>query len=891
MQSRRWDTLGDLFAQLTTLPAEERASFMQSACGEDEELRAELTSLLNAHAAWGPLDIAPEFVPLDADPNDSADVPGAQVGPYRLLRHLGEGGMGSVWLAERSDGAMKRAIALKRPHVSWSAGFAERTLRERDILASLEHPNIARLYDAGLTQAGEPYLALEFVDGVRITQYCEERRFTVEQRLSLILQVLEAVHYAHSRLIIHGDIKPSNILVNAQGRVHLLDFGIARLLDQDIDVFTDHLPGAFTPDYASLEQIEGKPIGTASDVYSLGVVSYEILTGAPAYKLPGRKGAVLATELANITVQPASSAVADVALKRALKGDLDAILDKALQHDATRRYASVDAFAADIRRHLASQPVLARPDRVSYRLSRFVARNRWQTVSISVAVIALISGASIAFWQAHEAHLEASRAEQVKSFALSILEGADTDSGSGADTTAVQLLQTARLRVEEELAGRPEMAAELMGAIGFGLLGQDRPEDAAVILKKALALSTQAHGYDDNRTVAVRVMYGEALCDLGESQEAIDLLRPAATRAHELNDRPLEVDALRWLSTALIDMGDVDAGIAAARSAVAALPNPLPSGRRAHQSAIQAHLGLANALNNASLPGVVDEARAALALMSDIQGWRGTTHWWAARAFLGRGLVREGQVEAGLRELESAYQGSKKLLGPDHEETEIYATYWGGALLDAGDVQGAIVAYQAALDAVMRREAGRGSSAVAFDQYGLASALAADSEPSMAVPHFDAAIQLFSAAMGADSPLIARARSARALTLTRLGRLDEADRDMAALMGSALSNEEKTQFDTRLALLRSRQGRKSEALTLARKTQSNISALRSKPRQAQALSIIGQVLLASGQPEEAVAALERAHDLFSDVQIKRSPDRNETDGALKDARKALALPH
>jgi serine/threonine protein kinase len=890
MQAQRWDQLGNLFAQLTTIAPEERESFILSVCGDDRELRAELASLLDSHRTPGPLDAAPEFLISQTDASEPAELPGAQVGPYRLLRRIGEGGMGSVWLAERSDGVVKRSIALKRPHVSWVGSFAERMVQERDILAGLEHPHIARLYDAGVTDAGEPYLALEFIDGVPITQFCDARGLSVRQRLALLLQALEAVQYAHSRLVIHRDIKPSNILVSAQGRVHLLDFGIAKLLSRDPGESLAQWAGPFTPDYASREQILGEPIGTASDVYSLGIVGYEVLTGARPYRLRGRSATALATEFAKTNVRPASETVADPALKRELKGDLDAILDKALQRDPTRRYATADAFAADIQRHLASQPVLARPDRVAYRLGKFVARNRWQTASIVVAVGALIAGAAVAFWQAHAARLEAARAEQVKSFALSILDNADTDSGSGAATTAVQLLQTARLRVESELAGRPGIAAELMSAIGYGLLGQDRPEDAATVLKKAIALSVQANGADDARTLAAQVMYGEALYSLGQSAQAIALLGPVAERARRLHAARAEVDALRWLSSAQIDTGDVKSGVTSARAAVAALPNPLPAGRRAHQDAIQAHLGLANALRSANLPGVVDEARAALTLMSDLEGWRGSAHWWAARAFLGQGLVREGQVGAGLRELEAAYAGSKALLGSDHEDTEIYASYWGGALLDAGDVNGAVAAYQAAFDAVIRRESGRGSSAAAFEHYGLGCALAAAGEPNLAMPHFDAAVDLFSAAGGANSPLVLRARSARAGTLVRLGRLQEADGEMTALAKMVLSGGEKTQFETRLSLLRSRQGRHEEAVALARTASADLPSLSSKSGQAQALSIIGRVLLAAGRPQEAVAPLERSDSLFREAQVKVSPDRLESEAALADARRAQEAP-
>ena len=890
MQARRWELLGDLLVELTTIAPEERESFVQAACGSDHELRAELQSLLAAHRAQGPLDSSPEFLISDSDPELPAELPGAQVGPYRLLRHIGEGGMGSVWLAERIDGVVKRAIALKRPHVSWIGTFAERTVQERDILAGLEHPNIARLYDAGVTDRGEPYLALEFIDGVPITQYCAAHHLMVRHRLQLLLQVLEAVQYAHSRLVIHRDIKPSNILISGKGRAHLLDFGIAGLLSQELSDAQSQGGGPFTPDYASPEQIRGEPIGTASDVYGMGVVSYEVLTGVRPYKLTARGGAALTSEIAHVVCPPASEAVADPNGKRSLQGDLDAILAKALQKDPTLRYAAVAAFAADIERYLASRPVLARPNRFRYRAAKWVARNRWQTASIAVAVIALIAGAAVAFWQAHQARLEAARAEQVKGFALSILESADIDSGAGAQTTAVQLLETARLRVEKELAGRPGMAAELMGAIGYGLLGQDRPVEAADVLRKAIALSSEANGPEDWRTVEAQVMYGEALYDLGKNAEAIALLRTAAKSAHRLGDAHAEIDALRWMSSVQIDVGDISAGLASARAAVQALPSPLPAGRRARQDALQAHLCLANAMNSAYVSGIAEEARAALALMSDLDGQRGTAGWWVARAYLGLGLVREGQIPSGLKELEAAYQGSKELLGPDHEETEINVSYLARSRLESGDAEGAVTAYQLAFDAVLHRNAGKESRQLAYQHYGLGNSLTAAGKPALALSHFDAAARLFAVDGGESAPLSLRARVGRVNALVHLGDLAAADREAAALERLPLAGADKTIFQARESWLRSLQGRHDEAVSLARDARTGAPLL-PKARQAEVLGIIGTVLLEAGQLQEAIAPLERSDALFRELEVGASLGHEEVKAALNRARAAAHPGH
>jgi tetratricopeptide (TPR) repeat protein len=381
-------------------------------------------------------------------------------------------------------------------------------------------------------------------------------------------------------------------------------------------------------------------------------------------------------------------------------------------------------------------------------------------------------------------------------------------------------------------------------------------------------------------------MYGEALANLGQSAQAIRVLEPAARRAHRVRDAHAETDAWRWLSSAQIDDGDAKAGLLSARAAVAALPRPLPSGRQALVDAIQAHLGLANALSSANAHGIVDETRVALALMARLDDWRGSSHWWAARSFLGQGLVREGQVALGLSELRAAYEGTKALLGADHPETEARANYLGGALLDAGEVTESVAAFESALDAVLRRGSDRGWRAVGIENYSLAYALLAARQLIPAMPHFDAAIQLFSAAGDAGAGLAFRAHSARALALLRLGRLEEADRDMTLLARIPAADADKALFQARFALLRSRQGRHAEALTLALAARQGLGAMPSKTRQAALLSMVGMVLLAAARPQEAITALEPAILLYREVQTSSSPDSLEAAAALQAARQA-----
>ncbi|MEJ1963457.1 MAG: serine/threonine-protein kinase [Gammaproteobacteria bacterium] len=886
MKSQAWNRVAELFAEVVTLPSRERESFIRGACGDDVALSNELASLLRAHdQTSGPLDVAPPFVVDEPDSSAAPEPEGTLVGPYRLLRPIGEGGMGSVWLAERSDGTLKRAVALKRPHATWIGSAAGRMAQERDILASLEHPNIARLYDAGITDEGRPYLALEYVEGVPINQYCVAHALSIRQRLELFLQVLEAIRYAHAHLVIHRDIKPSNILVSVDGRAHLLDFGIARLLDPSLNDAGSQFAAALTPDYASPEQIRGDSISTASDVYSLGVVLYEIVTGARPYRLPSQRAAALASALERVEIRPPSASVDDPALRRSLHGDVDSIICKTLRRQPEQRYATVDALASDISRFLRDQPVSAQPDRLVYRVNKFLLRNRWQSVSAAIAIVALIAGAALTLWQAHAARLEAARAEQVKGFALSLLDSADSDQGAGVATTAVDLLQAASKRVEIELAGRPAIAAELMTAIGYGLIGQDRAEDAAALLKKAIALSTAANGPDDARTVDAEVIYGEALYELGKNDEAMALLKSSIGRAHRIHDVHAEVDAWRWLASVQLVAGDESSALASAHAAVAALAPIGPNAdQRALLDAMQARASLANVLANTNSPGVVTEARAALKYAAQMGNQLEPTAALDARVLLGIGLMRENQPAEGLRVLQSALADTRRIRGGDHTQTDIVASLLGKSSLEAGDVPTALAAYQESFDSIMRHESAHGPYNVAQGHYGLAAALAASHDHERALSHFDEAIRLFAEAGGPTAQLVLRARSARALSLARLERFDEADREFTSLSTMPFAGGDIATHKGRLAVLRSLQGRHDEAVTLAQASADGLKEYPSRLVRAQGLARLGSILLAAHRRAEAIAPLEQSIALFSQVQLPQSPEWREAIAMLNQAR-------
>lgn len=421
--------------------------------------------------------------------------PGRIVGPYKLLHEIGHGGMSSVWLAQHNDGMIKREIALKLPLIQ-QRFHLERFQRERDLLASLTHPNIARLYDAGVTESGQPYLAMEYVAGTAITHACDQQQATIRQRLQLFMQVLEVVQFAHAHLIIHRDLKPSNILVTPEGRVVLLDFGIGKLLGEGAQEpqLTEIFGRPLTLDYAAPEQISGKALSTASDIYSLGVILHELLTGARPYRLRHDSRAVLEAAILGGDVKPPSQS--QPALSRALSGDLDTITLKAMKLDPLERYASSSAFAQDIHNHLHRLPVSARPDSFGYRAARFISRHKTPVIAATIATVAMMSGTAVALWQASVAATERDRsgALALRTQAVSdFLDMVITDAAvSPTPITVSQLLERSERLALSDRSDNPETRAAVLDTIArhYGTLEEfDRSERLLQLAEKMLEQS------------------------------------------------------------------------------------------------------------------------------------------------------------------------------------------------------------------------------------------------------------------------------------------------------------------------------------------------------------------------------------------------------------------
>ena len=529
MSAADWSEISPLFDEALELPPELRRHWLDSLPDPAKRFREALERLLTDHRHIETQDFlnTPPLLSLP-DPSGAPDtVP--TVGPYRLLREIGRGGMGTVWLAERSDGLIKRAVALKLPHPDLATqGFAERLARERDILASLSHPHIAPLYDAGVSAEGQPYLALALVRGQGLIDHCNALRLGLRERIVLFQQVLAAVQYAHTHLVIHRDLKPNNVMVDADGQVQLLDFGIAKLMIDGIAQETEltEIGGrALTPDYASPEQIAGGPLGTGSDVYSLGVLLFELLTGARPYRL--QRGSRAEIEEAILSVEPirpsdvprdepraAARGATPAQLSKALRGDLDAIVLKALAKSATQRYSGADALAQDLARHLAGEAVGAQPERAWTRAARLVRRHRLLTGAAALLVVSLAAGLTGTAWQAREARRQAQQALAVKDFLVDLFRQADPNRHAVQDLTALEMLERGQQNLQTQLKDQPRLRAELSGVLSEVYTQLNDEAHAKPLAEARRDLTLAMDGPDS-------LSYGTALEALAEVQSAL----------------------------------------------------------------------------------------------------------------------------------------------------------------------------------------------------------------------------------------------------------------------------------------------------------------------------------------------------------------------------------
>lgn len=559
-----------LLREALELEPPRRAAFCAARSDGDPALAALLAQLLAAQSQPSLLDASAAGVAerLSGDSDDELAA-GSLVGGWTIQRRIGRGGMGAVFLATRDGDGYVQQGALKWIKRGMDSGeILARFRRERRILAQLQHPQIARLLDGGVGESGQPWFVMEFVDGVPLNEWAGLPRVTLAQRLDLFVQLAEAVAYAHGRLVVHRDLKPGNVLVDANDRPHLLDFGVAKVLEEDpTDSRTQTGERFLSPAYAAPEQLRGEPVGTAVDVYALGVLLFELLSGARFHDNPAAQSGAPSDRLSRAAAAAATGGIAP----RRLRGDLGIIVARATDADAARRYSTAQALADDVRRFLRGATILARRDSGWYRLRRMIARHRVASTALALAMIAIIAGSALALSQARRAAREAQLAQAAQRFLTGVFDASAPDAAAGARVTARELLDRGVASIDQELADQPVLQAQMRQTLGtlYRQLGQFEQADALLRQARAGFVSQgQRSDIVDNsielaRVARERADFDGALVLLDEGQRDGDPMQRAAAlveRAMVLDRKGDFADGL----AAIRDANAVTAGLGAA---------------------------------------------------------------------------------------------------------------------------------------------------------------------------------------------------------------------------------------------------------------------------------------------------------------------------------------
>ncbi|HEX5717039.1 MAG TPA: serine/threonine-protein kinase [Thermoanaerobaculia bacterium] len=879
MDMERWQQVRSLFGSALERSTEEWPVWLVAACGSDAALRDEVQSLLAAHHGGGSL--LPEPGPSSPDP-----LIGQQIGPYEVQRRLGGGGMGIVYLAARIDGQFRKRVALKvlKPGMD-SEEILRRFRTERQILAALDHPNIARLLDGGTTGRGLPFFVMEYVEGRPITAYCEQEGLPITARLELFRTVCSAVQFAHQNLVVHRDLKPANILVGGDGTPKLLDFGIAKLLNPELAAQTLALTsnGAqpLTLEYASPEQIRGGHITTASDVYSLGVVLYELLSGRHPY----RDGCTIEEMVHQVTeVEPAApSSAASQRESRTLAGDLDCIVLTALRKEPRHRYASVEQLSADIRRFLEGRPILARKATVGYRFGKFARRHRLGVAVAATALLAvLLFGAgmgALALRLAQErerAELAQRRAEQVTAFLTEIFEVSDPRKSSGETITARAILDAGARRIGTDLEDQPEVQADLMATLGMIYHRLGLGQRALPLVEAALARRRQLLGPDHPKVA-------QSLNDLGVLQER-DGKYPAAEasyrqalaiRRQQLGPlHPDVVESLSDLAAVLWAQGEYEAAEKQWREVLAMRRKLFGDG----------HVAVAGSLNNLAIAlfsrGRYREAepllREALAIRRALLG---ETHVEVADGLgnLAQVLQAQGSHAEAERLERARLDLYRKLLDRDHPHVARSLNNLGFLLQIRGRYREAEPLQLEAL-AIRRQRLGETHPDVAQSLYNLGVVAEGLGDLAAAENHHRAALDIRRSVFGGEHPHVADSLGQLASIQVRQGRMDSAEaylREALAIRRKALGPDhpETATLLGELAALSATKGEFAACEGLAREAVGRLAAVQTPEtwtwEAAAAQSVLGSCLSGLGRLQEGRPLLAAS---YSALRMKLGED-------------------
>lgn len=809
----------------------EQESFVRKQCGDDVTLASQVFALLEQNTSgikhWqGAHDAAAE--------DETNPLIGARLGPYQLIKLLGAGGMGEVYLAERVDDEFQQKVAIKLVRNSLLSESVRARLRtERQILASLQHPNIATLLDGGTAPDGTPYIVMEYIDGVTIDVFCDRENLNLEQRLHLFCKVCAAVQCAHQRLIVHRDLKPTNILVTDEGEPKLLDFGIAKLLDaqfspRTVEV-THHDIRMMTPAHASPEQVRGELITTSSDVYVLGVLLYELLCGRRPFKFPvNSRLADLERIICTVAPIAPSAAVArtlhespglmhDLAksrstgvqkLQRRLQGDLDNIVLMALRKEPTRRYVSAEQFANDIQHWLDGLPVIATRDSWGYRASKFIHRHAFAVTTLSCAAALLIGFSIVTYIQARNIAkqrdaiaIERTRAEQVSSFLVELFQLSDPSQSRGNELKARELLDIGAHRIDASLDTQPATRAMLLGTIGrvYGSLGLNNEAEAT--LEKALQARVQLYGSDHAEVADALTSLGEIKISQGELDEADKLLNRALQIQQRLHGASgvEQAAALRLLGRLAIERSDT---ASAERRFLTAL------------SLYDSH-GMYASLNKAGVLSDLGDLRAYQYRDADAEALfrsalateapaLGEDHPKVAelRTNLADALEGQGKYSEAQPIFEAALSEKRRVLGSEHPQTIDALENYGSFLRRKGDFAQAEVILNEALQANLKTH-GPQYYLVGYDYVNLGLLNYEQADYVQAEQAFNKALDIYSHSLPAKHVYVAGAQMCLGRALTQLGKLPEAIavlKESIAIAGETLGEDNPVTFRARAAL-------------------------------------------------------------------------------------------
>ncbi len=905
MEPELWSRVEDMFHRALELDQSRRAEFLQHACRDDEALRREVESLLVLDKPAERFIESPalELMGRLAANESGITAPPEKIGPYRIVREIGHGGMAVVFLAERDDQNYRSRVAIKmvKPGIGTDP-VLERFRNERQTLAALDHPNIVKLLDGGRTELGLPYLVMEYVEGLPFDRYCDLNRLSIASRLRLFRTVCSAAQYAHQNLVIHRDLKPGNILVTKEGVPRLLDFGIAKLLNPeclDTPLVTRMDWRVMTPDYASPEQVCGQPVTSSTDIYSLGVLLYEILTGHRPFEAGNRPWREIERMVSEQEpARPSTRVGADgerleatAGMRRAepkqlvslLRGDLDWITMKALEKDPSRRYATASELSADLGRYLSHEPVIARPATAVYRARKYVRRHPFGVAVAAGLVLLLAAFTGMQSIQLRRITRERDRANRVTGFIEGMFQVSDPSAARGNSVTAREILDKASRDIDSGLAHDPELQAEMMYVMGIVYRNLGLFPRAQLLFGRSAEIRRRALGPENADTLRSMDELGWILNQRGQAREAEKLQRETVeTRRRVFGEQ--NMDTLRSMSNLAWTL-DREGNYAEAEK----LERAVLDGQRRVFKTDSAET--AKTLNNLAATlgheGHYAEAekmkRATLDIRRRILGPEHPDTLTAMNN-LAYTLQQEGHYSEADKLQRETFSLQRHVLGAEHPDTLRSMNNLANTLFAEGQLAEALELQQQALS-TKQRVLGPEHQDTLWAMKGLAGTLQQMGRYAESERLQRETLEIQRRVLGPDRPNTLETMSGLAATLRKEGQYSEAEsllRETLEIQRRVLGREHPNTLTTAAELVRTleKEGRYEEAETLARKTL-DIQRRVLGPEHPDAASTgydLACILAHRGRREEAIAALRNAIDhglnSASDLAIERDPDLN-----------------